>query len=348
MVMCCLLVVQLERQLHVTLKKIPNITSINMPYKFDPEIEAVLKARQENVHTSNPVAVYDVITRRRNFEAMMASIEAKPVALDVATTSYSTTTTDGHELQLHWYRKSTSTPTVGPAVLFIRGGGMILGSHSHNHVKLTHFVSHCNVPFLAVDYRLAPENPHPTPVEDCYAGLVWLRHHAKDLDIDLSRIAILGESAGGGIAAGVALMARDRDLRPPLAKQILVYPMLDDRTLIADKALSPFLIWDYDSNITGWSALLGRDIIGTENVSHYAVPARATNLSNLPPTFIDVGTLDLFRNEDIEYARRLAMAQVEVEFHLYPGVPHGFELIAPNAEVSRRAVQNRVLAVQSF
>jgi acetyl esterase/lipase len=193
---------------------------------------------------------------------------------------------------------------------------------------------------LVVDYRVAPEHPDLTPVEDCYAALVWLNEHASELGIDPDRVAVMGDSAGGGLAAGVCLMARDRG-GPAVAQQLLIYPMLDDHPAAPNPQLLPFLTWSYDDNVTGWAALLG-DKAGSDAVSPYAAPARAEHLSGLPDTYIDVGDLDIFRNEDIVYARRLADAGVPTELHVYPGCPHAFEALAPNAAVSQRVIGDRV------
>jgi acetyl esterase/lipase len=197
------------------------------------------------------------------------------------------------------------------------------------------------VPALVVDYRVAPEHPDPTPVQDCYAALQWLGEHADSLGVDPGRIGVAGDSAGGGLTAGVALMARDRG-GPSIALQMLVYPMLDDRTIEPDPQLPPeWLVWTYDDNVTGWSALLG-DRRGGPDVSPYAAPARADDLAGLPPTYLDTGDLDVFRAEDVAYARRLAAAGVPTEVHVYPGCPHGFDAVAPQSSPSRRAMQDRI------
>lgn len=196
------------------------------------------------------------------------------------------------------------------------------------------------------DYRVAPENRHPIPVEDCYAALIWLHSQAKDLGVDNSRITIVGLSAGGGLAAGVSLMARDRGLNPPIAKQILECPMLDDRNTVADPKLMPFVSWSWDDNWTGWNALLGGEP-GSDSVSEYAAPARAGNLTGLPETYIDVGTLDVFAKEDEAFARRLEEAGVRVEWHLYGGVPHGFEFRGRQSKIVHQAQVNRRAAIQS-
>lgn len=197
------------------------------------------------------------------------------------------------------------------------------------------------------EYRLAPEYRHPTPVEDCYAALVWLSSHAEELGIDPTRIGVAGLSAGGGLAAGVALLARDRGLHPPIAKQILLCPMLDDRNTVTDQALMPVVTWSWDDNWTGWNALLGDDL-GGSSVSQYAAPSRAEDLRDLPATFIDVGSLDIFLEENKAYAEKLKGAGVEVEYHLYNGVPHGFEFRAEGSEVLKQTLSNRRKVIQGI
>jgi acetyl esterase/lipase len=177
-------------------------------------------------------------------------------------------------------------------------------------------------------------------VEDCYAALIWLHSHAEELGIDNSRISVVGLSAGAGLAAGVCLMARDLGLNPPIAKQILQTPMLDDRNIEEDPELAPFTSWTWDDNWTGWFALLGESR-GSNSVSPYAAPARAENLKGLPSTYIDVGALDIFAKEAETFAERLRKAGVQVEWHLYQGVPHGFEFAGRQSQVVKRAQSNR-------
>jgi acetyl esterase/lipase len=196
------------------------------------------------------------------------------------------------------------------------------------------------------NYRVAPEVIHPTPAEDCYAALVWLNREAKSFGIDNSRIAVVGLSAGGGLAAAVALMARDRNLQPPLAKQILLSPMLDDRNLEStDSALEPFATWSWDDNWTGWNALLNNKA-GSADIPAYAAPARAESLIGLPSAYIDVGTLDIFAQENKQYALRLRDAGVQVEWHLYTGVPHGFEFRGRSSKIYQAAQLNRYKAMR--
>jgi len=207
-------------------------------------------------------------------------------------------------------------------------------------------VSNSGVSMLSVDYRLAPEHPYPTPVEDCYTGLKWLAEHACELGVDPVRIAVMGDSAGGGLAAGVALLARDRG-GPALARQILIFAMLDDRNSIPDPEIAPFAVWSYDDNVTAWRALLG-EAVGGLDVSQYAAPARATDLSGLPPCYLEVGQLDIFRDEDLAYAEHLSRDGVTVEFHLRPGVPHEFETVAFDTDIARRSVADRIRVLRTI
>ena len=275
------------------------------------------------------------------FTAMAASME---VPTDVEVRRFDLTASDGAVLPLTWYEPTTEGRTASAALLYLHGGGMIMSLEQTApvyDVAVPQYVSRSGVPALVVDYRVAPEHPHPTPVEDCFAALQWLETHAAELNVDPTRLAVGGDSAGGGLAAGVALLARDRS-GPQLALQLLIYPMLDDRTVVPDPQLPPeFLVWNYDDNVTGWGALL-RGASGGADVSPYAAPARATDLTGLPPAYIDVGDLDIFRDEDVDYARRLLAAGVPTELHVFPGCPHGFEMMAGDLPASRQALDNRV------
>jgi acetyl esterase/lipase len=314
-----------------------------MAFAFDPQIAAALEPLAA---ASRPVPdVGDVVTRRANAVEDFAHIASLIAPVDdVTRTDRATTSRDGSSVDLRWYTKDGAA--AGPAVCYLHGGGMILGSLDLFEPIIRDVVSASGVAMLAVEYRLAPEHPYPAQVHDCYAGLVWLAEHANELGIDARRIAIMGDSAGGGLAAATTLMARDRG-GPALARQILVFPMLDDRTTSPDPALVPFLTWTYEDNVTGWGALLG-DLAGTDDVPAFAAPARTFDVSGLPPTYVDVGELDIFRDEDIEYARRLASSGTPVELHVHPGAPHAFDALAPRAEVSRRARADRLRVLTSL
>lgn len=316
-----------------------------MTFTVDPQVAAILAPMAEAVAAAPHPAVGDIATRRVALEAMMAETAAlQPTPADVTVTDFHAVAGDGAKVLLRWYAKDGSAP--GSAALYLHGGGMILGSVALYDAPIARYVSASGVPMLAVDYRLAPEHPDPTPVEDVYTGLKWLHDHAAELGVDPARIAVMGDSAGGGLAAGVTLLARDRG-EPAVARQILVFPMLDDRTTTPDPELVPFATWTYEDNVTGWSALLG-DRAGGPGVSPYAAAARATDLSGLPPTYLEVGQLDIFRDEDLDYARRLGAAGVDVEFHLHPGVPHEFETFAWDTDVARRAVADRLRVLGSL
>lgn len=198
---------------------------------------------------------------------------------------------------------------------------------------------------VSVDYRLAPETHFPGAIEDCYAALRWVFENARKLNIDKLRIGVMGESAGGGLAASLALLVRDRG-EFSLSFQHLIYPMLDDRTCVTqqpNKYVGEF-IWTADSNFFGWKSLLGVKP-GSEGVSIYASAARAENLSGLPPAYIATGSLDLFLEEDIEYARRLMRFGIPVELHVYPGAFHVFN-IAPKSHVAANARRDSLSALK--
>ena len=213
---------------------------------------------------------------------------------------------------------------------------MVAGDHRTGIGAVVDWVEELGVVVASVDYRLAPEHPHPVPVEDCYAGLVWTVDHAAELGIDAERVVLAGTSAGGGLAAAVALMARDQR-GPSLIGQMLMCPMLDDRNETpSSHELDGEGVWDRGDNLAGWQALLGR-AQGGPGVSPYAAPARASDLSGLPPAFIDVGSVETFRDEDVAYATRIWQAGGAAELHVWPGGFHGFDQIAPDAALSRAA-----------
>lgn len=280
-----------------------------------------------------------------------------PYPQEIQETKFEIESLDGARIGVSRFATSEQVASPGegeplrPAVLNIHGGGMVSCSVEIFAPAIARSATRAGVQMFAVDYRLAPEHPAPAAVGDCYAALRWLSAHAAELHIDAARIALLGDSAGGGIAAGTALMARDRGLDPPLAKQVLIYPMLDDRTAYPpDWPGWEFVTWNRADNDLGWNAYVGADKRGRrtgDDVSIYAAPARAEDLAGLPSTYIDVGSLDLFRDECLDFATRLAKANVEVEFHLYPGVPHGFES-ATEISWTKRALENRFTALRMF
>jgi acetyl esterase/lipase len=221
---------------------------------------------------------------------------------------------------------------------FIHGGGMILGDNRGGGFPgaLAH-AEKVGAAVVSVEYRLAPETPHPGPIEDCYAGLTWTVDHADEIGIDPARVIVGGASAGGGLAAAVALLARDRG-GPGLLGQLLLCPMLDDRNETPSSyQMAGLGVWDRATNEVGWTALLGA-ARGGPDVSPYAAPARATDLSGLPPAFIDVGSAETFRDEDVAYATRIWQAGGQAELHVWPGGFHGFAGMVPEAAVSKAAI----------
>jgi acetyl esterase/lipase len=229
-----------------------------------------------------------------------------------------------------------------PAMLWIHGGGYILGSASQDDRVCREISQRLGVLVAAVDYHLAPEYPFPLPLEDCHDALVWL---ANRDDVDATRVAIGGASAGGGLAAALALLAHERDeVRP--AFQLLSYPMLDDRTVLrSDLDERSFRLWNNKANHFGWRSYLGATP-GSPDISGLAAPARYEDLAGGPPAWIGVGTLDLFYDEDLAYADRLRAAGVDCDVHVVDGAFHGFDSVSPKSGVTRafRSAQVRALA----
>jgi acetyl esterase/lipase len=318
-----------------------------MAFTLDPQVADALTPIAAAMAGTTPPPVGDVAARRAAIEGLIAHIDtAQPAPADITTTDHHLSTADGATIRLRWYAKRGTPNEPGPAAVYFHSSGMIFGHIDLFNGSVARYVSTSGTPILSVDYRRAPEHPYPTPVEDAYAGLVWLHDHAAELGVSTDRIAVFGDSAGGGLAAAVSILARDRQ-GPAITKQILLMPMLDDRNIDPDPHLAPFVSWSWDDNRTGWEALLG-DAAGGPDVPAYAAPARVADPSGLPPTYIDVGQLDIFRDESITYALRLSQAGVPVEFHLHPGVPHLFEGIAFASDAVRRVMVDRARALASL
>ncbi len=230
-----------------------------------------------------------------------------------------------------------------PAIFYIHGGAFSLGSIAQEDAGAAGLAYQTDCVVVSVDYRLAPETKHPGPVGDCFAGLHWLGENAAALGVDPTRIAVYGHSAGGGLAALVAQMARDRG-GPSVCYQMLCYPMLDDRAATASMTSRNGLgLFDRAAVVLGWSSLLG----GVDQAAFpYGAAARADRLDGLPAAYLDIGELDVLLDEALDYVRRLADAAVPVEFHLYPGAYHGFDMFSPGAAVAARATQLRIAALR--
>ncbi len=237
--------------------------------------------------------------------------------------------------------KPSGLATSAPGVFHIHGGGMVVGDNRTGMLTMLPWIQEAGVVVVSAEYRLAPEHPYPAGVEDCYAGLTWTAAHAAELGIDPDRLLIAGASAGGGLSAAVALMARDRG-GPALIGQMLGCAMLDDRNQTPSSSeLDRQGMWDRTSNLTGWRALLGA-AQGGADVPAYAAPARAADLTGLPPAYLDVGSVETFRDEVLDYAARIWRAGGVAELHVWPGGYHGFESIAPAAAISVAARQTRL------
>ena len=249
----------------------------------------------------------------------------------------------GPDVLVRLYRPE-GLPQGAPALYWIHGGGMVMGNVEMNDPYCANIADKLNVLVASVEYRLAPEHPFPAPLEDCYAGLAWLWRSREEFGLDPGRIAVGGASAGGGLAAGVALAARDRG-EVALCYQLLVYPMLDDRNETrSSHAVTDGRTWNREANDASWNAYLSGSA-GGEGVSPYAAPARATDLAGLPPAYINVGDLDLFVDEDVAYARAMADAGVPVELHIYPGAYHGSNGAVPTSVLSRRWAADELAAL---
>ena len=244
------------------------------------------------------------------------------------------------DISVRIYRPRNATGTL-PGIYYIHGGGMVLGTVAGEDATASLLCDEVNAVVVSVEYRLAPEHPHPAPVEDCYAGLVWTADNAAELGIDPDRLAIYGGSAGGGLTIATAMLARDRG-GPALRFMMPIYPMIDDtNTTASSHEITDVGIWDRDANLEAWGWYLG----GKE-ADQYAAPTRAQDVAGLPPAFIDVGTADLFRDEDIAFAQRLMQAGVPCELHINPGSYHASETFAPEAALSQRIRDMRIDALR--
>ena len=289
---------------------------------LDPEVAPVVALMQ-----------FDLTT-----EALaMMRVAFPPVELsdDVTRSDYAVPGEPPISVRVH--RPVNATGTL-PCVYSIHGGGYVLGSYSMDDASFDRWCPQLGIVGVSVEYRLAPETPFPGPLEDCYRGLQWVVDNADELGVDPARIGVHGISAGGGLAAALALLARDRG-GPALAFQLLDCPMLDDRQQTVSSQVNGLAVWSKESNTFGWRAYLG-SLYGTGDVPIHAAPARATDLHGLPPAYVSVGTVDGFHDEDVDYAVRLNHAGVPTELHVYPGAPHGYQMAA-ESDLAKRAWRDK-------
>ncbi|MEM7328042.1 MAG: alpha/beta hydrolase [Pseudomonadota bacterium] len=225
-------------------------------------------------------------------------------------------------------------------LFWIHGGGMIMGDAAMNDPQCNRYARELGLTVVSANYRLAPEHPYPAAIDDCYEAWRWFLQHAEQLGVDPERIAIAGQSAGGGLAAALCQRTRDSGVQAPAA-QLLIYPMLDDRTALRDDLTEiEHILWNNRNNRFGWSAYLGSDVEAIESTPDWAVPGRCNDLSNLPPTWIGVGDKDLFLEEDEAYAIALQAADVECTFVKAPSAPHAFDALVTGAMVSRNFLES--------
>lgn len=255
---------------------------------------------------------------------------------------------DERTLRLLTIRPTHTAPSPRPVLLHLHGGGHCAGRPEQNTGDLCRFAQELNCLVISPDYRLTPETPFPGGIEDAYTTLCWIHDNAETLNIRRDQIGVTGESAGGNLAAALCLLARDRH-GPAILFQNLIYPMLDDRTVNDAPNPSPTageFVWTRASNTYAWDILLTPSRPGDENISPYAAPARATNLSGLPPTIMTVGALDLFLEEDLLYAQRLIRSGVSVELDVVPGAYHAFDVT--DAPIAKQTLERRITSMRRF
>ncbi|KOV67574.1 alpha/beta hydrolase [Streptomyces sp. MMG1121] len=304
---------------------------------FDPELSVALEAlgdavrepftpenltaRQERDAAARPRPTVEALRAGGRFEVAELRVPGGPGSPDVTLVS----------------ARPAGVAGPLPLLYYMHGGGMIMGNaRSVLPQLLRAWADPLELAVISVEYRLAPRTRYPGPLEDCYAGLVWAVENAAALGIDAGRVIVGGKSAGAGLAAALALLTRDRGGPAPVG-QLLICPMLDDRDdTFSSRQMAGVDLWDRTSNATAWQALLG-DRYGAADLPPYAAPARATDLSRLPPAYIEVGSAETFRDEDVAYANALWQAGGQAELHVWPGAFHGFDTFAPQAALSRDA-----------
>jgi acetyl esterase len=306
-----------------------------MTYAFDPELAAIVAVLPEIDITDIPAARASMLAMREElppFETpdsitiRKRTVPGPPGDPDVEVAIFT----------------PRALAAGAPAMYWMHGGGFVLGDVDGDMVTPAQFAAELGAVVVSVEYRLAPEHPFPAPVEDCYAGLAWMASHADELGFDPRKLAIGGLSAGGGLAAALTLMARDRG-GPALCFQLLDIPDLDDR--LATPSMKQFTdtpIWNHRNAALSWDAYLGPD---RGETSPYAAPARAADLSGLPPAYVITCEFDPLRDEGIEYAQRLLQAGVSAELHSYPGTFHGASGAGAGTAIATRMVSDRLAAL---
>ncbi|WP_295010259.1 alpha/beta hydrolase [uncultured Microbacterium sp.] len=308
------------------------------PNPFDPEVQRVLDALAAD---PQPPLTRDTLPRE-GVDTLFPSADAVIAGRPIDAEDRLIPGPEGApEIEVTVFRPRGAESTVLPAFLNIHGGGQIVGHRSWETGRVVDIVAEHGVVAVNVEYRLAPEYPSPAGLEDCYAALVWLHAHAAALGVDPERIVVGGGSAGGGLSAGVALLARDRK-GPPIAGQLLLCPMIDNtNTTVSSRQFDGIGTWQREANLLAWSCLLGEELAFSSAASGYAAPAHAADLSGLPPAYIEVGEAEMFRDEDTQYALRIWATGGQAELHVWAGGAHGFDMYMPEAEITRAALAAR-------
>ncbi len=305
-----------------------------MKARLDPEIAAAFVAMAQAAVGVVQPAIEDLEGQRAFTNAGLTAMFTRlPDTPDVRTISVDA------PIPMSWSWKEGGQ--TGAAVVYVHGGGMIAGSTTVYERLVRHYVELSGASFLAVSYGLAPEHRDTGLARDVLTAIRWLKDEALALGIDPDRIAIMGDSGGGGVAAAATIMARDAGIA--LSRQILIYPMLDDRNVVPDPLLAPTASWSYDKNRMAWA-----HVLGDEAATHHRAPARLEDFAGLPAAYIEVGELDIFRDESIAYAQRLYGAGISCELHVHPGAPHGHDWLAVDSAVSRRVFADRARVIASI
>jgi len=310
-----------------------------VPPPFDPELADALELVAGRMPTSFPADVLPAI--RQGMEAQTPTAEQLSCGGVFDVEDRTVPGPEGEPDISLLICRPTASAGPRPVIYHIHGGGMILGNNRGGMDVALEWAKELLAVVVSVEYRLAPEYPYPAPVEDVYAGLLWTAEHAQVIGGDPARIVVAGPSAGGGLTAALTLLLRDRK-GPQVIGQVLMCPMLDDRNDTPSALQMVGVgVWDRATNEAGWTALLGEQR-GGPDVPASAAPARAADLSGLPPAFIDVGSAETFRDEAVAYASRIWQAGGTAELHVWPGGFHGYDVLAPYAVLSQTTRAARV------
>lgn len=311
---------------------------MTIPVPFDPDVQAVLDEIAKN---PQPALTRETLPRD-GVDRMFPDNDAVIAGRDITWEDRVIPGPPGApDIEVTIFRPAGSETSTLAGFVNIHGGGMIVGHRSWETARVVDIVAEHGVVAVNVEYRLAPEDPYPAGVEDCYAAFVWTHAHATELGIDPARIVVGGGSAGGGLTAAVALLARDRR-GPVMAGQLLLCPMIDNtNTTVASRQYDGIGTWQRDMNLLAWSCVLGEELAFSVEAPAYAAPSRATDVSGLPPAYIEVGEAEMFRDEDTEYALRIWATGGQAELHVWGGGAHGFDMYMPDAEITRAALAAR-------